>query len=65
MINDSKEEISNIDKDFQDRLTDLKYRIGNLDDITSKMGWKIFISVVAISSLILNIIQICGILRLQ
>lgn len=62
MINDSKEEISNKDKDIHNRLTDLKGRIDNLDDITSKMGWKIVISAVAIGSLILNIIQICGIL---
>ncbi|EKQ56198.1 MULTISPECIES: hypothetical protein [unclassified Clostridium] len=57
-----KEEILNKDKEVYDKLTDLKDRIDRLDVKTSKLGWKIGIFVVATGSLILNILQICGIL---
>ena len=55
-------ETSNKDKEVYNNLTDLKDRIDSLDVITSKLGWKIGISIVAAGSLILNILQICGIL---
>lgn len=61
-IAELKEEISNKDKEVYNKLTDLKDRIDSIDAITSKLGWKIGISVVAAGSLILNILQICGIL---
>lgn len=61
-IAELKEEISNKDKEVYNKLTDLKNRIDRLDIITSKLGWKIGISIVAMGSLILNILQICGIL---
>ena len=57
-----KEEILKKDKEVENKLADLKDRIYNLDDITSKLGWKIGISVVVAGSLIFNILQICGIL---
>jgi len=61
-IAELKEEISNKDKEVYDKYTDLKGRIDNLNVITKKLGWKIGISIVAAGSLILNILQICGIL---
>ncbi|AFS77513.1 hypothetical protein Curi_c04380 [Gottschalkia acidurici 9a] len=61
-ITELKEEILNKDKEVYNKLTDLKDRIESLDAITSKLGWKIGIAVVAAGSLILNILQICGIL---
>lgn len=45
-----------------DTIKQLNDRIDSLDIITSKSGWKFGISIVAIGSLILNILQICGIL---
>jgi hypothetical protein len=57
-----KEEALKKDKEVENKLADLKDRIYNLDVITSKLGWKIGISVVVAGSLILNILQICGIL---
>lgn len=61
-IAELKKEILNKDKEVYNKLTDLKGRIDNLDDKTRKSGWKIGISIVAAVSLILNILQVCGIL---
>ncbi|WMJ89250.1 hypothetical protein [Anaerocolumna sp. MB42-C2] len=61
-IAELKEEISDKDKEVYDKYTDLKGRIDRLDVITKKFGWKIGISIVAAGSLILNILQICGII---
>lgn len=55
-------EIMRKDKDVENSLTDLKDRIHNLDIRTHKLGWKIAISVVTAGSLILNILQIYGVL---
>lgn len=60
-IDELKEEVSKKDKEAYNKLIDLQGRVNGLDVITSKLGWKIGISIVAIGSLILNIIQICGI----
>lgn len=57
-----KEAVLKKDKELENKLQDLKDRIYNLDVITSKLGWKIGISVVVAGSLILNILHICGIL---
>lgn len=61
-ISELKEEISKKDKEVNNKLTDLKNRIDNLETLTSKMGWKIGISIVAAGSLILNILQIFGVI---
>lgn len=61
-IAELKEGISNKDKEVYNKLADLKDRIDSLDVRTSKLGWKIGVSVVAAVSLILNILQIYGIL---
>lgn len=61
-IDELKEEVSKKDKEAYNKLIDLQGRVNALDVITSKLGWKIGISIVAIGSLILNIIQICGII---
>lgn len=61
-ITDLKEEILNKDKEVDNKFIDLQRRVSSLDIITSKLGWKIGISIIAVSSLILNIIQICGII---
>lgn len=46
----------------QKKNTELDHKIEKLEVIASKLGWKIAVSVVAIGSLILNILQICGII---
>lgn len=61
-ISELKEEVSKKDKEVNNKLTDLKNRIDNLETLTSKTGWKIGISIVAAGSLILNILQIFGII---
>lgn len=61
-ISELKEEISKKDKEVNNKLTDLKNRIDNLETLTSKTGWKIGISIVAAGSLILNILQIFGVI---
>lgn len=61
-ISELKEEVSKKDKEVNNKLTDLKNRIDNLETLTSKMGWKIGISIVAAGSLILNILQIFGVI---
>lgn len=61
-IAELKEGILNKDKEVYNKLADLKDRIDRLDVRASKLGWKIGISVVTAVSLILNILQICGIL---
>ena len=61
-ITDLKEGISNKDKEVYNKFIDLQNRVNSLDIITSKLGWKIGISIIAIGSLILNILQICGII---
>ncbi len=58
-IADLEEEVSKKDKEVYNKLTDLKDRI---DVITSKLFWGIGIAIIAVGSLILNILQICGIL---
>lgn len=42
--------------------SELEQKIDKLDAITKKSGWKIAVSVVAIGSLILNILLICGVI---
>ena len=61
-ITDLKEGISNKDKEVYNKFIDLQNRVNSLDIITSKLGWKIGISIIAIGSLILNVLQICGII---
>lgn len=61
-ISELKEEVSKKDKEVNNKLTDLKNRIDNLETLTSKTGWKIGISIVAAGSLILNILQIFGVI---
>lgn len=56
------EEITRKNREVENKLSDLKDRIYNLDVRTSKLGWKIAISIVAVGSLILNILQIYGVL---
>lgn len=55
-----KEEISNKDNEIYTKITELKDRIDLLDMITSKLGWKIGISIIVAISLMLNILHICG-----
>lgn len=62
LIDELDEEIKIKDKEAENKLLDFKNRINNLDIITSKLGWKILISVVATVSLILNFFQIYGVL---
>lgn len=57
-----KENLHKTETDLSNELTDLKNRIDNLETLTSKMGWKIGISIVAAGSLILNILQIFGVI---
>lgn len=60
-----KNEISTLKNSFEEtnnKITELNDKINKLQYITSKIGWKIGISVVAVGSLILNILQIIGIL---
>lgn len=62
IIDALKEERSNQDKEIYNKITDINRRIDSLDVITSKLGWKIGISIVAIVALIINVLQICGII---
>lgn len=44
----------------EENLSELKTKVFNLEEITSKYGWKTIISFVSIGSLILNLLQIFG-----
>lgn len=58
---DIKTYMENRNNEANNKITELSSKIDKLQYITSKIGWKIAISVVAIGSLLLNILQITGV----
>ena len=60
-IEELKSEISSRNTEIDCRLEELSKRIGDLETVTSKKAWKIIVSVVAVGSLLLNILQILGV----
>lgn len=61
-IDELKGDLENQTKDINAKIEDLENRINSLDRTVSKKVWKIAVSVVAGASLLLNILQLLGIL---
>lgn len=57
-----KKELGNQTKDINTKIENLENRINIIDTAVSKKAWKIAVSVVAGASLILNLLQIIGII---
>lgn len=61
-ISDVKNNISTVKTELNNSIDELKERISAVENTISKKGWKIAIAGVAIASLLLNVLQLAGVI---